>query len=108
MKTRYPINYGLEGRPFSSISKYLVASVTSRELKNNLGKFEYRVDEGIFLKYSSKRKTQRCHNKRIGKIVESVDVKLDEGVEFLTTNEVDYPTYDEMIEEDEHELSKEK
>jgi len=36
------------------------------------------VDEGIFLSYSIKSKAYKCYNKRLRKIVENVDVKIDE------------------------------
>lgn len=45
---------------------------------------------------------------KVRKIVESADVKVDEGIYFPINNEVDYPTYDEEIEEDEHEALEEK
>ena len=44
-----------------------------------LGKFEPRVDEGILLGYSSRSKGYKCYNIRIGKIVESIDVVVDEA-----------------------------
>ena len=44
----------------------------------NLGKFDARVDEGIFLGYASKSKAYRCYNKRLHKIMESIDVRFDE------------------------------
>jgi hypothetical protein len=42
-------------------------------------KFDSRVDEGIFVWYSSKRKTYKCYNLRLGKIVETINVKIDES-----------------------------
>ena len=44
----------------------------------NLGKFDGRADEGIFLGYASKSKGYRCYNKTLRKIVESIDVRFDE------------------------------
>jgi len=44
----------------------------------NLGKFEPRVDEGILLGYSPQSKGYKCYNKRLRKIVESIDVVVDE------------------------------
>ena len=44
----------------------------------NLGKFDAREDEGIFLGYASKSKGYRCYNKTLRTIVESIDVKFDE------------------------------
>ena len=46
-----------------------------------LGKFEPRADEGILLGYSSWSKGYKCYNKRIGKIIESIDVVVDEAGE---------------------------
>lgn len=43
-----------------------------------VGKFDPSSDEGIFLGYSSKSKAYRCHNKRLQKIIESTNVKIDE------------------------------
>jgi hypothetical protein len=45
----------------------------------DLGKFDSREDEGIFLGYSSRRKAYRCCNKRLQNIVESINVKIDEA-----------------------------
>jgi len=44
-----------------------------------LGKFEPREDEGILLGYSSISKGYKFYNKRLGKIVESIDVVVDEA-----------------------------
>ena len=44
-----------------------------------MGKFEPRADKGIFLGYSSRSKEYKCYNKRIRKIVESIDVVIDEA-----------------------------
>jgi predicted GNAT family acetyltransferase len=44
-----------------------------------LEKIDSKVDEGIFLSYSSRRKAYQCYNKTLRKIVESVNVKVDEA-----------------------------
>ena len=44
-----------------------------------LGKFEPRANEGILLGYSCISKGYKCYNKRLGKIVESIDVVIDEA-----------------------------
>ena len=44
----------------------------------NLGKFEPRADEGILLGYSPHSKAYKCYNNRLGKIIESIDVVIDE------------------------------
>ena len=46
----------------------------------SLGKFDSRVDEGIFLGYSTWSKAYKCYNYRLKKIVESIDVKVDEDL----------------------------
>jgi hypothetical protein len=43
-----------------------------------IGKFDSRVDEGIFVGYSCKIKAYKCYNLRLNKIVESINVKFDE------------------------------
>lgn len=48
--------------------------------EENLGKFDARSNEGIFLGYSIKIKFYRCYNKRLRKIVESANVKVDENL----------------------------
>jgi len=70
-------------------------------IKNNdekLGKFEPIADEGIYLGYSYRSKAYKCYNKRIQKIVECIDVVIDEFVlspkgEIQTTNEDDGDEY---------------
>ena len=50
-----------------------------KRMDKNMGKFDSRLDESIFLGYSCKRKAYVCFNHRLGKIVESVHVKVDES-----------------------------
>ena len=45
------------------------------------GKFDAKSDEGIFPDYSTKIKAYKCLNSNTNKIVESVNVKIDEYVE---------------------------
>jgi hypothetical protein len=45
---------------------------------NKVGKFDSRVDEGILIGYSRKSKAYKCYNLRLNKIVESINVKVDE------------------------------
>ena len=44
----------------------------------NLGKYDDRADEGIFLGYATESKGYRCYNKRLHKMVDCIDVKVDE------------------------------
>ena len=60
--------------------------------RENVGKFDSRIDEGIFLGYSSTSKTYRVYNKGAMKVMETVNVVIDEssdsssekGIEELT------------------------
>ena len=47
--------------------------------KENVGKFDYRSDEGIFLGYSSTSKTYQVYNKRTIKVMETVNVVIDDS-----------------------------
>ena len=57
-----------------------------------MGKFDSQSDEGIFMGYSSTSKAYRVYNKRIMKVIETVNVVIDEssdsssekGIEELT------------------------
>ena len=75
-KTPYELWYGR----LASV-KFLKVFCSKCYIKRNeddLGKFDSRTNEGIFLGYSSTKKEYRCYNKRLHKIVESVDVKVDD------------------------------
>ena len=60
--------------------------------RKNVGKFDSQNDEGIFLGYSSTSKAYRVYNKRTIKVIETVNVVIDEssysdfekGIEELT------------------------
>lgn len=71
--------------------KYFIIFISKCYIKGEdqkLGKFESRVDEGIFASYSCKRKAYKCYNLRRKQIVESINVMFDEdGV--LTNNDED-------------------
>jgi hypothetical protein len=41
-------------------------------------KFESRVDKGVLVGYSSTRKEYKCYNLRLNKVVESINVTIDE------------------------------
>ncbi|CAN1149827.1 Retrovirus-related Pol polyprotein from transposon TNT 1-94 [Linum perenne] len=48
--------------------------------KDNLGKFDAKSDEGVFLGYSSHSKAFRVYNKRTFKVEESINVVFDESI----------------------------
>jgi hypothetical protein len=43
-----------------------------------MGKFDSRVDKGVLVGYSSTRKAYKCYNMILNKVVESINVKIDE------------------------------
>jgi hypothetical protein len=75
-KTPYELWFG---RP-ASIKHFKVFG-SKCYIKNNddhLGKFDGRDDEGIFLGYATNSKGYRCFNKRMHKLVDCIDVRIDE------------------------------
>ena len=49
--------------------------------RENVGKFDSRSDEGIFLGYSSTSKAYRVYNKRTMKVMKTVNVVIDESLD---------------------------
>ena len=52
-------------------------------IKNNdehLGKYDDRDDERILLGYATNSKGYRCYNKRLHKLVDCIDIKVDESI----------------------------
>ena len=47
--------------------------------KDNLGKFDSRSDEGVFIGYSMRSSAYKVYNKRLMKIEESIHVTFDEN-----------------------------
>ena len=77
-KTPYELWYG---RP-ASIKHFKVfgSKCYIKNNNENLGKYDDRADEGIFLGYATNSKYYRCFNKRLHKLVDCIDWKVDEGV----------------------------
>ena len=74
--TPYELWYG---RPASvKYFKVFNSNYYIKRNKDGLGKLDFKIDEGIFLGYSSTKREYRCYNKRLHKIVESVDVKVND------------------------------
>ena len=57
--------------------------------KENVGKFDTRSDEGIFLGYSSTSKAYRVLNKRTRKVMKTVNVVIDEASTSKSSKDVD-------------------
>jgi hypothetical protein len=48
--------------------------------EDNLAKFYCKIDEGIFLGYAFGSKAYKCYNKRLLKVVYSIDAREDESI----------------------------
>jgi hypothetical protein len=77
-KTTYELWYG---RP-ASIKHFKVfgGKCYIKNNDENLGKYDDMDNEGIFLGYATKSKGYRFYNKRLHKMVNCIDVKVDEGI----------------------------
>jgi hypothetical protein len=67
----------------------------------NIGKYDDRDDEGIFLGYSTNSKGYRCYNKRLHKLVDCIDVKVDEEIRVRNISSDESRTKDTVEDEDE-------
>jgi hypothetical protein len=109
-KTPYEVWFG---RP-ASIKNFRVFG-SKCYIKNNdenLEKYDDRDNEGIFLGYATNSKGYRCYNKRLHKMVDCIDVKIDEGIPARevygnesSTGNTD-KNEDEQVQESENEDSK--
>ena len=65
----------------SNVKYFMIFGSTCFILKDreNVGKFDSQNDEGIFLGYSSTSKAYRVYNKRTMKVIETVNVVIDES-----------------------------
>jgi hypothetical protein len=73
-----------------------------------LGKFDSRDDEGIFLGYSMSSKGYRCFNKRMHKLVDYIDVRIDEEAPVKDQQRISTKPYgkdDENNENEEQQIS---
>jgi hypothetical protein len=69
-----------KGRP-TSVKHFRIfgSKCYIKRVDKHLGKLESRTDEGILVGYSCSRKSYKCYNFRLNKIVEAIDVKFDES-----------------------------
>ena len=70
--------YGKEYQQMSRTFRILGNKFFIKKDDGNIGKFESRSDEGIFLGYVAIKKAYICYNLRLHKTVESADVKVDD------------------------------
>jgi transposase InsO family protein len=72
-----------------------------------MGKFDSRVDKGILVGYSSTRKAYKCYNLRLNKVVESINVTIDETGRPKSKEEENKSMEQLFKEEDEKEVEEE-
>jgi hypothetical protein len=64
-----------------------------------MGKFDSHVDKGLLVGYSSTRKAYKCYDMRLNKVVESINVTIDEtGRQEL--NEEENESMEQLYEEE--------
>jgi hypothetical protein len=98
-KTPYELWFG---RP-ASIKHFKVFG-SKCYIKNNdenIGKYDDRDDEGIFLGYATNSKGYRCYNKRLHKLVDCIDIKVDEEIPVRNVSSAEPITKDTVEDEDE-------
>jgi hypothetical protein len=69
-------------------------------------KFDSRVDKGILVGYSSTRKTYKCYNLRLNKVVESINVTIDETGK-PESNKEENKSMEQLFEEEEEDEDEE-
>jgi hypothetical protein len=74
---------------------------------DKVGKFDSRVDKGILVGYSRKIKAYKCYNMRLNKIVESINVNIDEAY-VQKIKEESINTKEKEVEEEPKEEEKKK
>ena len=72
-----------------------------QEQCKNIGKYDDRADEGIFLGYATNSKGYRCYNKRLHKLVDCIDIKVDEEIPVRNVSSAEPRTEDMVEDEDE-------
>ena len=75
-KTPYDLWYGRA--PSVKYFKVFGSKCYIKRVDENLEKFDARSDEGIILGYSPTKKAYKWYNFRLHKVIESVDVKVDD------------------------------
>jgi hypothetical protein len=98
-KTPYELWYG---RP-ASIKHFKVfwSKCYIKNNNENLDKYDDRDDEGIFLVYATNSKGYRCFNKILHKLVDCIDLKVDEGVSVREVSNIESTTEDTAETKDE-------
>jgi hypothetical protein len=100
-KTPYELWFG---RP-ASIKNFKVFG-SKCYIKNNdenIGKYDDRADEGIFLGYATNSKGYICYNKRLHKLVDCIDIKVDEEIPVKNVGSVE-PRIEDIVEDEDEQV----
>ena len=81
------MNFGKTRNLILAISKFLELNALILNTKDNLGKFDGKLNVGIFLGYSSSSKAYRVFNKKTMVVEEPVHVVFDKSNESLERRE---------------------
>jgi hypothetical protein len=81
------------GRP-ASIKNFKVfgSKCYMKNNDENIDKYDDKVDEGIFLGYATNSKRYRCYNKRRHKLVDCINIKVDEEISVRNVRSVEPST----------------
>jgi hypothetical protein len=72
-----------------------------------MGKFDSHVDKGILVGYSSTRKSYKCYNLRLNKVVESINVTVDETC-ILESKKEENQSMEQLFEEEDEKEEEEE
>jgi hypothetical protein len=99
-KTPYKLWYGR----LASIKHFKVfgSKCYIKNNNENLGKYDDRADEGILLGYATNSKGYIFFNKRLHKLVDCIDLKVDEGVPLREVSNIETTIEDIAEDENEH------
>jgi hypothetical protein len=105
-KTLYELWFG---RPTSiKHFKFFGSKCYIKKNDENIRKYDHRADEGIFLGYAINSKGYKCYNKRLHKLVDYIEIKVDEEIPVRNVNNVEPRIEDIVEDEDEHVQGSEK
>ena len=74
-----------KGRPANVKHFRVFGSKCYIKRDGRIREFDSRVDKGILVGYSSTKKSYKCYNLRLNKVVENINVTIDETCRLLAT-----------------------
>jgi FtsZ-interacting cell division protein YlmF len=100
-KTPYELWFG---RP-ASIKHFKVfgSKCYIKNKDENIGKYDDQDDEGIFLGYATNSKGYICYNKRLHKLVDCIDIKVDKEIPVINVSSVE-PRIEDIVEDEDEQV----